>query len=108
MRTVLAVDGGNSKTDVALVAEDGRLVAAVRGPTTSHQAVGLVTGMERLAGMVAEVVAASEGRDRPSLGSYTLAGADTPPDGFPRKKKFKALRQPTKSTRARCWAKFDY
>jgi N-acetylglucosamine kinase-like BadF-type ATPase len=29
---VLAVDGGNSKTDVALVAADGELLAAVRGP----------------------------------------------------------------------------
>jgi N-acetylglucosamine kinase-like BadF-type ATPase len=29
---VLAVDGGNSKTDVALVASDGSLLAAVRGP----------------------------------------------------------------------------
>jgi N-acetylglucosamine kinase-like BadF-type ATPase len=29
---VLAVDGGNSKTDVALVAADGSLLAAVRGP----------------------------------------------------------------------------
>jgi N-acetylglucosamine kinase-like BadF-type ATPase len=29
---VLAVDGGNSKTDVALVAEDGNVLVAVRGP----------------------------------------------------------------------------
>jgi N-acetylglucosamine kinase-like BadF-type ATPase len=29
---VLAVDGGNSKTDVALVAADGTLLASVRGP----------------------------------------------------------------------------
>ena len=34
---ILAVDGGNSKTDLALVATDGRLLAATRGPTTSHQ-----------------------------------------------------------------------
>jgi N-acetylglucosamine kinase-like BadF-type ATPase len=80
VRTVLAVDGGNSKTDVALVAEDGRLLAATRGPTSSHQAVGLVTGMERLAGMVAQVVAASGVGERPAVGSYSLAGADTRPD----------------------------
>jgi N-acetylglucosamine kinase-like BadF-type ATPase len=30
---VLAVDGGNSKADLALVARDGTLMAAVRGPT---------------------------------------------------------------------------
>jgi len=29
---VLAIDGGNSKTDLALVAEDGTLLATVRGP----------------------------------------------------------------------------
>jgi N-acetylglucosamine kinase-like BadF-type ATPase len=29
---VLAIDGGNSKTDVALVAADGRLLASARGP----------------------------------------------------------------------------
>ena len=29
---VLAVDGGNSKTDVALVAADGTLLASARGP----------------------------------------------------------------------------
>ena len=45
---VLAVDGGNSKTDVALVADDGAFLAAVRGPTVSHQAVGLAEGMVRL------------------------------------------------------------
>ena len=38
---ILAVDGGNSKTDAALCTSDGELLAAVRGPTTSHQAVGL-------------------------------------------------------------------
>jgi hypothetical protein len=35
---VLAIDGGNSKTDVALVASDGTLLASARGPgINSHQ-----------------------------------------------------------------------
>ena len=38
---VLAVDVGNSKTDVALVALDGRVLGAVRGPTASHQQVAV-------------------------------------------------------------------
>ena len=80
MRTVLAVDGGNSKTDVAIVAEDGRLLAAARGSTSSHQAVGLEPGMERLAGLVAEVVAGSGLEARPDIAVYTLAGADTRAD----------------------------
>lgn len=33
---VVAVDGGNSKTDLALVAEDGTLLATARGPGMPH------------------------------------------------------------------------
>src|SRR6202000_3094865 len=32
---VLAIDGGNSKTDVALIGADGALLASARGPGTS-------------------------------------------------------------------------
>ena len=77
---VLAVDGGNSKTDVALVAADGRLLAAVRGPSTSHQEVGLATGTAGLVGLV-ESAARAAGLDptaRPvaAVGVHTIAGAD--------------------------------
>ena len=80
---ILAVDGGNSKADLALVAADGRLLAAIRGPTISHQAVGLATGMDRLDALVERaVVAAGISDDRPvaRLGVYSLAGADYPSD----------------------------
>jgi N-acetylglucosamine kinase-like BadF-type ATPase len=80
VRTVLAVDGGNSKTDVAIVGDDGHLLAAVRGGTSSHQAVGVGAGMERLAGLVAEAVAGAGLEARPDLAVYALAGADTVPD----------------------------
>ena len=82
MRLVLAVDGGNSKTDVALVAEDGGLLAAVHGPTSSHQAVGVDVGMERLASLVAEAhaQAGAGAPERADVGVYCLAGADTPGD----------------------------
>jgi N-acetylglucosamine kinase-like BadF-type ATPase len=81
---ILAVDGGNSKTDVALVAADGRLLAALRGPTTSHQAVGMAAGMERLVGLV-EGAAASAGLDRAArplarVAVHSIAGADYPAD----------------------------
>ena len=49
---VLAVDGGNSKTDLALVSRAGELLAIVNGPTISHQQVPIETGMDRLRGMV--------------------------------------------------------
>ena len=38
---VLAIDGGNSKTDVALVAADGTLLAAARGPGINAHEVGV-------------------------------------------------------------------
>jgi N-acetylglucosamine kinase-like BadF-type ATPase len=42
---VLAIDGGNSKTDVALVAGDGALLAAVRGPGSNAHIIGLDQAM---------------------------------------------------------------
>ena len=80
--TILAVDGGNSKTDVAIVADDGRLLAAVRGPTVSHQQVGMETGMDVLAGLVADArgTAGLPGAGAADVGVYGLAGADTAGD----------------------------
>jgi N-acetylglucosamine kinase-like BadF-type ATPase len=78
--SVLAVDGGNSKTDIALVGADGRLLAAIRGPTTSHQAVGLEAGIARLVGLVEEVArqAGLDASARPisTIGVHAIAGAD--------------------------------
>jgi N-acetylglucosamine kinase-like BadF-type ATPase len=74
----LAVDGGNSKTDVALVTDDGALLAAVRGPTVSHQAVGLEAGMARLEKLAGEVGASVD--DPAHVGVFALAGADYPSD----------------------------
>ena len=39
--TVIAVDGGNSKTDLALVRADGRVLSLVRGPLSSPHHLGL-------------------------------------------------------------------
>jgi N-acetylglucosamine kinase-like BadF-type ATPase len=80
---ILAVDGGNSKTDIALVRADGRLLDAVRGPTTSHQQVGLDVGADRLAALVREAgtrVGASPDRPVAEVAVYALAGADAPAD----------------------------
>jgi N-acetylglucosamine kinase-like BadF-type ATPase len=38
---VLAIDGGNNKTDVALVAGDGTLLASARGPGINAHEVGV-------------------------------------------------------------------
>jgi N-acetylglucosamine kinase-like BadF-type ATPase len=79
---VLAIDGGNSKTDVALVALDGSVLASMRGPGASQEAYGIDGAMRILDGMVREV-AATAGLD-PEAGpvaqraSACLAGADLP------------------------------
>ena len=73
-RFVLAVDGGNSKTDVAAVDEAGRVRAVVRGPTVSHQAVGLEEGMVRLAALAHEAGVSSA--SPADMGVFALAGAD--------------------------------
>lgn len=81
---VLAVDGGNSKADVALVAADGTLLAAVHGPSISHQAVGLEAGLARLRALVAQAArSARVGPDDPPVADsavFCVAGADYPED----------------------------
>jgi N-acetylglucosamine kinase-like BadF-type ATPase len=83
---VLAVDGGNSKAQVALVAADGTLLSCIRGPSISHQAVGLEPGMANLRSIVDDALGAagpnggtSAGRVA-EIGVYCLAGADYPSD----------------------------
>jgi N-acetylglucosamine kinase-like BadF-type ATPase len=77
---VLAVDGGNLKTDVALVGRDGSVLAAIRGTSISHQAVGLRRGVLTLEALVS-TAASRAGLDpstRPlaDVGAFTVAGAD--------------------------------
>ena len=80
--TILAVDGGNSKADVALVSADGKLLAAVRGPTISHQATSLAEGARRLGQLVEAVRAGSAARaaGTTDLAVHCVAGADYPSD----------------------------
>ena len=81
---VLAVDVGNSKTDLALVGPDGNLLAAVRGPSASHQAVGLDAAMDRLVELSAAGarLAGLDASSRPlaAVGVFCVAGADFPED----------------------------
>jgi N-acetylglucosamine kinase-like BadF-type ATPase len=75
---VLAVDGGNSKADVALVAADGRLLGAVRSPTISHQAIGIDAAAKRLAAIVREL--GVDDATAPATAVFCVAGADYPAD----------------------------
>jgi N-acetylglucosamine kinase-like BadF-type ATPase len=54
---VLAVDGGNSKTDLALVGADGGLLSLVRGPQSSPHHLGLDGCLDVLSGLLDEAVA---------------------------------------------------
>jgi len=78
---VLAIDGGNSKTDMALVGRDGTLLASLRGPGASHEDYGMDGALRRLADMIAEL-AAQAGIGGPAVIaghiSACLAGADLP------------------------------
>jgi N-acetylglucosamine kinase-like BadF-type ATPase len=76
---VLAIDGGNSKTDLALVAADGELLATARGP-------GLESGvpLEAVVGVLADLVSQVQrlaGRDGLPVAAHTsacVANADLP------------------------------
>jgi N-acetylglucosamine kinase-like BadF-type ATPase len=78
---VLAIDGGNSKADVALLGPDGSVLAAVRGPTISHQAVPLAEATVRLRALVDRVRAIADvDSAAPRIAVACLAGADYPED----------------------------
>jgi N-acetylglucosamine kinase-like BadF-type ATPase len=79
-RVIVAVDGGNSKTDLALVGADGRLIALARGPGSSPHRIGA----EGCVTVIAELLATardSAGRagvelGRPAAAVILVAGAD--------------------------------
>src|SRR5215469_5492454 len=79
---VLAIDGGNSKTDVALVATDGTVLASLRGPGASQEEHGIAGAMRILGGLVDDVAAqAGLPRDGDLIARHTsacLAGCDLP------------------------------
>jgi N-acetylglucosamine kinase-like BadF-type ATPase len=78
---VLAIDGGNSKTDVALVAADGTLLATVRGGPSNHQVIGTERATTELRTLVREVAEQAGLAANEHVAQHTsacLAGADLP------------------------------
>jgi N-acetylglucosamine kinase-like BadF-type ATPase len=75
---VLAVDGGNSKTDLALVAGDGAVLALVRGPQSSPQHLGVEGSLAVLEGLLAEAGVARDGGPVVEIAALLLAGVDFP------------------------------
>jgi N-acetylglucosamine kinase-like BadF-type ATPase len=74
---VLAVDAGNSKTDVAVVASDGTVLATARGGGFRPPAVGVETAVDALAEAVTKAFT-SAGITSVSHVSACLANADFP------------------------------
>ena len=79
-RIVLAVDGGNSKTDLALVRADGALLAHVRGPLSSPHHLGLAESVGLLERLLDEArgQAGVNGDHAASVAQVFLAGVDFP------------------------------
>jgi len=81
---ILAVDGGNSKTEVALVGDDGTVLGAARGPGASHHKLGVEAAMTTLEALID--AACRDGGLRPAerpladVGVWCLAGLDLPAD----------------------------
>jgi N-acetylglucosamine kinase-like BadF-type ATPase len=78
---VLAIDGGGSKTDVALVAADGSLLASARGGGSNHQVVGRDAALAVLISLVRDVTAKAGLAAGAPVAAHTsacLAGADLP------------------------------
>jgi len=79
---VLAVDGGNSKTDLALVRADGEVLAHVRGPLSSPHHLGLDGCLDVLGGLLDEAALsaglAARNGSLAEVGELLLAGVDFP------------------------------
>lgn len=83
---VLAVDGGNSKTDVAIVDGRGSVLAAVRGPGSSPHYLGLEGSLELVDELIVQACGdaglrsteTGKGRQIAEFGAWFMAGADLP------------------------------
>lgn len=91
--TVLAIDAGNSKTDVAVVAADGSIVGAARGGGFQPPQVGVTAAVDVLAEAVGRAFDEA-GVDAVDHVSACLANADLPVEE----------RQLEEAVRSRAWA----
>jgi N-acetylglucosamine kinase-like BadF-type ATPase len=82
MTLALAVDGGASKTDLALLTGDGELLSLVRGPLSSPHHVGLDASLDVLDGLLDDALRQAglerDGKPVADVGRVLMAGADLP------------------------------
>jgi N-acetylglucosamine kinase-like BadF-type ATPase len=77
--SVLAIDAGNSKTDVALIGEDGTVLATARGGGFQPPVVGVEAALDVLAPLLGQALAMSERSvDGVEHVSACLANVDLP------------------------------
>ena len=73
---VLGVDGGNTKTDLAVATLDGEVIASLRGPGSNSHGLGVGGAVDVIASLVDGVAF-----DRPAEhGAFFLCGADVDQD----------------------------
>jgi len=78
-RLAIAVDGGNSKTDLALVVADGEVLARVRGGASSPHHLGLAGSLDVLDQLRHEALdRARLDADAPAAAALFVAGVDFP------------------------------
>jgi N-acetylglucosamine kinase-like BadF-type ATPase len=78
---VLAIDGGNSKTDVCLLSADGELLGYARGPGSNHQNIGVDAAFDVLSSLVGRATHEAKITDDSTIAKHAavyLAGADFP------------------------------
>ncbi len=75
---VIAVDGGNSKTDVVVASTTGRVLARIRGPGVVSPLGDPAGWRDRITGLVAEAGRAAGVRARAACAAYFLANVDLP------------------------------
>jgi N-acetylglucosamine kinase-like BadF-type ATPase len=78
----LAVDGGASKTDLALLTGEGELLSLVRGPLSSPHHVGLDASLDVLDRLLDDALRQAglerDGKPVAEVGRVLMAGADLP------------------------------
>jgi N-acetylglucosamine kinase-like BadF-type ATPase len=79
---VLAIDGGNSKTDLALLRADGEVAALVRGPQSSPHHLGVDGCLDVLGDLLERALAEAKipngSGPAADVGALLLAGVDFP------------------------------
>ena len=78
MRRALAVDGGNSKTDLVLVTEDGAVAGFARGPASSPQYLGVEGSVNVLAETLEQAVGGMQNGTVADIAELLMAGVDFP------------------------------